>query len=131
MYTLHPITYPVFMKTSRVMQCSRIFPLILILTLSGCGGEGSGGAGSEKLSDARCAELDKLMQEFADIAVNAQVEAMTNTREGIEDLDAGYDVDADAVAAESDELMQQAKDATDLLKLYGEKFESGQCKSKE
>jgi hypothetical protein len=51
------------MKTSRVMQCSRIFPLIIVLTLSGCGGAGSG-----KLAESECKSLEKLMRAYQDLS---------------------------------------------------------------
>lgn len=37
-YTLNPITYSVIMKTSSVMKCLRIFPLIVVLMLQGFAG---------------------------------------------------------------------------------------------
>ena len=50
MCTLNPITYTVFMKTSRVIQCSRIFPLIVVLMLQVFGGSISAEAATKKYS---------------------------------------------------------------------------------
>ena len=119
------------MKTLGVVNYLRIFPLIVVLTLSGCGGAGNGGAESGKLSDAECEDLSRRMQLWADLTVASQVEAMEITQEGIADLDAGYDVDVDAVAAESDKLMKQGSDAAEKLNLTSKEFEIGQCEDNE
>ena len=47
------------MKTSGVMKSLGIFPLIVVLMLSGCGGEGSG-----KLSDGVCKDIKALIVEY-------------------------------------------------------------------
>ena len=51
------------MKTSGATKSLRIFPLIVVLMLSGCGGEGSG-----QLAESECKALETLISDYQDLS---------------------------------------------------------------